>query len=97
MPEDPYSQFSTTRKEQDEMSERRYELVLEVPLDAFHNHLQAASDLVIRVYEQLMSEPITPSKDRLEIASLFGKPLPVEPQPMDSVLPKTRLRYGVQR
>jgi glutamate/tyrosine decarboxylase-like PLP-dependent enzyme len=55
-------------------------------VDSFRQELQQASELVVRLYEGLGQARLTPAKSREEIASLFEEPLPLEPQPMGTIL-----------
>jgi aromatic-L-amino-acid/L-tryptophan decarboxylase len=59
---------------------------LDTTLSEFRSDLNSASDLIIRLYEQLPEKRITPSITSADIASLFDEPLPMEPEPMDRIL-----------
>ena len=59
---------------------------LDSDLSTFREDLRHASDVVVRLHEQLERTRVTPAKSRLEIASLFDEPLPEDPQPMATIL-----------
>jgi aromatic-L-amino-acid decarboxylase len=59
---------------------------LDSDVSTFRADLRQASDVVVRLHEQLEQTRVTPAKSRIEIASLFDEPLPEEPQPMAAVL-----------
>jgi aromatic-L-amino-acid/L-tryptophan decarboxylase len=68
------------------MSKQNTAQSLDCDLETFREHLQNASNLVIRLYEILDQARLTPARTRMEIASLFDESLPEEPQPMESIL-----------
>ena len=59
---------------------------LDCDSETFRDNLQKASELVVRLYERLDETRITPTKSRMEIASLFDEPLPEDGQPMQAIL-----------
>ena len=59
---------------------------LDSDLETFRDDLGKAAELVIRLYGGLDRARVTPSKSRMEIASLFDEPLPEDPQPMEGIL-----------
>jgi aromatic-L-amino-acid/L-tryptophan decarboxylase len=59
---------------------------LDADLETFTDHLRKASDVVARLYEGLDRARVTPTKTRIEIASLFDEPMPEEPQPIQAIL-----------
>src|SRR5262249_50527509 len=68
------------------MSKQTIPQSLDCDLGIFQNDLRNASELVVRLFERLNENRITPAKTRTEIASLFDEPLPEEPQSMESIL-----------
>ena len=68
------------------MSQQSNPRSLDADLATFRNDLTQASEVVVRLYERLDETRITPAKTRTEIASLFNESLPVQPQPMESIL-----------
>ena len=67
------------------MSKQNTAQSLDCDLETFREHLQNASDLVIRLYERLDEARLTPARTRREIASLFDESLPEEPQSMEAI------------
>jgi aromatic-L-amino-acid/L-tryptophan decarboxylase len=59
---------------------------LDSDVSTFRADLRHASELVVRLHEQLERTRVTPRKSRCEIASLFDEPLAEEPQPMATIL-----------
>jgi aromatic-L-amino-acid/L-tryptophan decarboxylase len=59
---------------------------LDSDLEKFRDDLRKASEIVVRLYAGLDRARVTPAKSRMEIASLFGEPFPLEPQPMEAIL-----------
>ena len=68
------------------MSKQSVAKGLDWEFETFRDDLQKASEIVLRLYRSLDEARITPSKNRLEIASLFDEPLPQAPQSMDAIL-----------
>jgi aromatic-L-amino-acid/L-tryptophan decarboxylase len=59
---------------------------LDSDLSTFREDLRHASDVVVRLHEQREGTRVTPTRSRIEIASLFDEPLPEDPQPMATIL-----------
>lgn len=59
---------------------------LDSDLETFTDDLREASELVVRLYRGLDRVRVTPTKSRMQIASLFDEPLPEDPQPMEAIL-----------
>jgi aromatic-L-amino-acid decarboxylase len=59
---------------------------LDSDVATFREDLRHASDVVVRLHEQLERPRVTPGRSRIEIASLFDEPLPENPQPMATIL-----------
>ena len=65
---------------------QQHALSLDGDLETFRNDLTQASEVVVRLYERLDQNRITPARTRAQIASLFDEPLPEKHQPMESIL-----------
>jgi glutamate/tyrosine decarboxylase-like PLP-dependent enzyme len=59
---------------------------LDWDLTTFQEDLHLASNVVVRLHKGLDQARVTPSKSRIEIASLFDEQLPTDPQPMAAIL-----------
>src|SRR5262249_2490034 len=74
------------------MSKQTNAQSLDCALDVFRSDLRNASELVVRLYEQLDETRITPGKTRREIASLFAEPLREEPHSRESTLSEVQTK-----
>jgi aromatic-L-amino-acid decarboxylase len=59
---------------------------LDSDVATFRADLRHASDLVVRLHEQVERTRVTPAKSRAEISALFDEALPEDPEPMAAIL-----------
>jgi glutamate/tyrosine decarboxylase-like PLP-dependent enzyme len=52
----------------------------------FRDHLAQASDIVVRLHDELDRRRLTPARTPSALAKLFDEPLPEDPQPMRTIL-----------